>query len=196
MIGACLHVLRHYSIEVRHFSNPYPHHSMNLATNYFMDGDCDEMLIIDTDLKFDASDLEKLMSHKEPFVSGLYTKKKPGLDFVAAALPDDRQPFASDGRPPLREFARVAKGFLRLKREVFETLKPHRDVVMDPRDGTNMVEYWRCLPGGHSEDFELCDKWRELGGRVMVDVSVIVQHEGTVLYPILDTCQLVKEEVA
>lgn len=193
MMGACLHVLRDYNVEVRHISNPYPHHGMNIASDYFVKSKADEMLIIDTDLKFDPSDLTKLLSHDVPFVSGLYTKKMPGMNFVAAALPGDTNPFAQDGRPVLREFARVAKGFLRLKREVFDILEPNRAVVIDPRDGGSMVEYWMCLPGGHSEDFELCDKWRELGGRVMVDVSIIVQHEGMALHPILETCKRVEE---
>jgi hypothetical protein len=195
MFAAGVSSLRDYSIEARHISNPYPDGGMNLATWHFIDSGADEMIVIDTDIKFLPSDLTKLLSHDAPFVSGLYTKKMPGMFFVAEPMDNIALPYAQDARPALREFKRVAKGFLRVKREVFEALRPFVAEVPDPRGGT-MHEFWKTLPGGHSEDFEFCDKYRAIGGRVMVDVSIILQHEGSALYPILETCRTVKEEAA
>lgn len=193
MMGACLDVLSKYHVSIARVSNPYPEMSMNIASNSFMESGCDEILIIDTDIKFSTSELRRLMTHEHPFVSGLYTKKTPGLFFVAAGLDGDASPFANDGRPRLRPIKRVAKGFLRLQREVFEKTRPLRAEVEDPR-GESMVEYRKTLPGEHSEDFEFCDAWRSVGGQVMVDTSVILQHEGSIPFPILETCQ--KEDAA
>ncbi len=196
MMGALLSLARTHNMEVKHISNPYPDGSMNFASDHFMRGDCDEMIVIDTDVKFQPSDLAKLLSHDAPFVSGLYTKKMPGLHFIAEPVEGIALPYTEDAnRPNLREFKRVAKGFLRLKREVFETLQAVVPEIEDPRGGT-IYEYWKTLPGGHSEDFEFCDKYRRAGGKVMVDISLVVQHEGTALWPLLETCRVAQEVAA
>lgn len=168
-------------------SYPYPDGACNLASGMFLDSKCDRMVIIDTDEVFKPQDVELLLSHDVQFVSGLYPKKKPGLEFPVVPLESDLNPFADDGRPYPREVARCARGFLNVHRSVFEAMIPH--VPKYHCDETNSERYlfWKGLPGGHSEDFAFCDLWRSLGGKVLVDPRITVKHEGSCSYPIPGT---------
>ncbi len=175
-----------YEVNVEGISYPYPDGSMNIATASFMKRGFDRMLVIDTDEVFEPEDIKKLLSHDLPFVSGIYPKKRPGLEFAIGALEGDN-PLADDGRPSLREVVRVPRGFCAIKREVFETMKPHAPTYIAPETDLEETDYWRHLPGGHSEDFAFCDLYRSLGGKVFVDIDVRVKHEGSCSYPISGT---------
>ncbi len=173
-------------VIVEGISFPYPDGALNIATASFMESGCDRMLIIDTDEVFKPSDVEALLSHGEPFVCGIYPKKKPGLEFPIVPLDGDN-PFAEDGRPPLRKVARCARGFSSIHRSVFKAMQPHVEKYVCAQTEKEEFLYWKTLPGGHSEDFAFCDLWRKLGGKVLVDISVRVIHEGSASYPIAGT---------
>lgn len=184
--SACLGVLRDYIVDIQPISYPYPDGAMNIATDSFMASDCDEMIVIDTDVVFQPIDLAKLLSHDDPLVFGLYPMKQPGMFFPVQSLDGDANPFAVSG---LHEFKRCARGFMRARREVFDICKPFCEEATKAQDGRKMTIYWRGLPGGHSEDFYFCDLWRSVGGKVMVDTSICCQHEGSAMYPIPGTYQ-------
>lgn len=158
-----------------------------MATARFLEGDCDEMIVLDTDEAWMPKSLAYLLQHDEPLVFGLYPKKQPGLIFPCNPLPGLEDVFADDGGPALREVAHCARGFMRIHRSVFDKMKPHVPVVPDTFSGGEQYEFWRCMPGGHSEDFAFCDKWRALGGRILVDRRIFVQHQGPILFPIPGT---------
>lgn len=186
MFGALGNV-RDHELTVGGFSYPYPDGAMNMASTSFLESDCDEMIVIDTDVVFPPSHLAMLLSHDEPLVFGLYPKKKPGLEFPVEPLDGDSEPFANDGRPPLREVARCAKGFMRVNRSVFDKLKPHVEKIECAQTRRKQYLFWKTLPGGHSEDFAFCDLWRSIGGKILVDSRITCQHEGSALYPIKGT---------
>jgi hypothetical protein len=174
-------------VIVEGISYPYPDGAMNIASASFMESGCDRMLIIDADERFTPKDVESLLSHDLPLVAGLYPKKKPGLEFPVVPLDSDPNPFAEDGRGVLREVARTARGFMALRREVFEAMKPHVEKYVCAESNKEEFLYWKTLPGGHSEDFAFCDLWRKIGGKVWIDTSVRVIHEGSISFPIPGT---------
>lgn len=186
MIHASLSVLRNYKVDLQSVSFPYPDGAMNLASQLFLESDAEEMIVIDTDIKFEPNHLEWLLSHDEPLVFGLYPKKKIGLEFPVVSLDGSDNPFAGDG-PELREVARCARGFMRAHRDVFERLKPFVECIECPQTNKPQWQFWKCLTGGHSEDFAFCDLYRLHGGRIMVDHRICAQHEGSVVYPIPGT---------
>ena len=175
------------AFSMQGFSYPYPDGAMNIATGEFLEGGFDEMIVIDTDIKFERRDLDNLLSHDVPLVFGLYPKKQPGLTYPVQTLEGEENPFTDDGRGDLREVARCARGFMRVKREVFDQLKPIVPTYIDAMTGKTESAYWRPLPGGHSEDFQFCDDYRSIGGRVLVDRRICTQHEGSATYPIPGT---------
>jgi len=152
------------------------------------------MITIDTDESFEPRHVQMLLSHDEPFVAGLYCKKMPGLEWIYAPLDETKgNPFEGDpfNSPPLVEVARIARGFTSIHRSVFEALEPHCERYIEYASGTGKkeVEYWRTLPGGHSEDFDFCDRYRAIGGRIMVDRRIAVWHHGNIRFPIPETYQ-------
>jgi len=187
--GACLGVLRGFDIILQPISYPYPDGAMNIATNDFLASGADEMIVIDTDVLFTDAMLRSLLSHPVALVFGYYPKKQPGLVFPMEWLTEEN-PFAQNPLPgfsPLVEVKRTARGFMRAHRSVFETLSPHVRQYPDPDTGKPFFEFWKLLPGGHSEDFAFCDLWREHGGKILVDQLAGAQHEGTAVYPIPGT---------
>lgn len=193
MMALCKsNVFRDRAIDICSVSFPYPDGALNKATNIFMQSGAEEMLIIDTDIIFSPQHVEWLLSHSEPFVAGIYPLKTPGLYFPCKWLTEENpcavDPHAPEVKP-LVEVVHVARGFCRIKREVFETMM-YGDGLMiytDPQSGKESFEYWKTRIGGDSEDFDFCHRYRALGGKVFVDQRVVTQHEGSAVYPIPGT---------
>lgn len=180
--------MRGHEVVAQGLSYPYPDGALNVATADFLETDCDRMVIIDTDESFEPRHVQMLLSHDVPFVAGLYCKKQPGFTLVFEPI-GETNPFSSDPNEgdPLVEVARVARGFLSVHRSVFELIAPSVPEYLDAQTGRMQRQFWRTLPGGHSEDFEFCDRYRSLGGRVLVDKRVVVYHHGNIRFPIPGT---------
>ncbi len=169
-----------------HFSHPDPCATMNTCTHMFMQSGCDRMLVIDTDHIFRPEDVARLLSHDLELVSGLYPKKTKEPEWPIYPLNDAKpSEMFADGAPALIEVQCVPRGFLSIHRSVFEKL---RDVVptakMDAGEKSESLRlYWQSIPGVTSEDFAFCDLWRANGGKVWLDHTVRVLHEGSCIYP-------------
>lgn len=184
MMAACHTVLRPHEITFRSISFPYPDGAMNIASNDFLASRCEEMLLIDTDIIFSPKQLGWLLEHNEPLVFGCYPKKQIGLTFPQEWL-GDQNPFG--GPDPLVEVKRTARGFMRVHRSVLKSLSDHVAIVPNFNGEGFMCEFWKQMPGGHSDDFAFCDLWRSIGGKILVDQRVVAQHEGSAVYPIPGT---------
>jgi hypothetical protein len=188
MIAAAASVLRKYDLLIESMAFPYPDGNANIATQYFMESDCDELIFIDIDVVFKPEHLAMLLSHDVPFVAGIYPKKKLGLEFPVVLLDetDPREAFRLNGSNPLVEVECAARGFYRIKREVFEVLRKHPDVPYYHCIETKRMqhEYWRNAIGGYSDDFNFCRRWREMGGKVWVDKRCLLEHAGNINYPV------------
>jgi hypothetical protein len=191
MMAAMHSVLRDYEIVIDPMSFPYPDGNANIATQNFMETDCDEILWFDLDVVPTTRQIAWLLSHDVPFVTGIYPKKKPGLEFPVILLDgtDPRKVFKLNGSDPLVEVACSARGFYRIRREVFEILKQHPQVtqyhcIETQRD---CYDYWHNVKGGYSDDFNFCTRYREMGGRVYVDKRCLAFHDGNIRYPIMGT---------
>lgn len=191
MTTAAASVLRGYTVTFQASSYPYPDGHANIVTESFLESLADEMIIIDTDIVFTPKHLEMLLSHDVPLVSGIYPKKKLGLEFPIIPLPgtDTQSAFALDGENPLVEVECVARGFLRIHRDVFGSLDKHPDIMCYrcSETGRNTTEYWKNIIGGHSDDFEFCRRYRSLGGKVLVDKRILTKHAGNIDYPVKGT---------
>ena len=162
-------------------SQPYPTRSLNMCSTTFLSTDCDSMLVIDMDIHFTREDVDKLLSHDVPLVYGLYPKKALPLQWCVATLTDE-SPFGGD--EPLVEVKRAGRGFMRVHRSVFEKMKPL--VPEYHNHGRPEWQFWHegCDNDGEwrSEDWWFCDNWRKLGGKVLVDQTICLQHIGDYSY--------------
>lgn len=79
------------------------------------------------------------------------------------------------------EVDRVGAGCLLVHRSVLESMPPQRpeagkhwfDWRVDMRGVPGTIEY-ECS----SEDFTFCDHYRKMGGKVLVDTSIVCRHVG------------------
>ena len=171
-------------------SYAYPSGAMNHATELFLASGADRMIVVDTDQSFTPQDMRLLLSHDLPLVAGMYCKKKPGMEFTLSSL-DNENPFTDDPQRildnPLVEVARVSRGFINIHRSVFESMLPTVDVIQDIQTETEIRDWWKPYPNGHSEDFAFSDRYRELGGKIFVDQRIRIGHWGPIEFPIKGT---------
>jgi hypothetical protein len=165
-------------------SYAYPDGNRNIATATFLKSDYDEMVLIDTDVVFEPIHMEWLLSHDAALIGGIVPKKKPVLEYSIDPLPTNPDPFRKN--EDLCEVAYVCGAFMRIKREVFETLKSHPDVREYECMATHtpQLEFWHNTIGGHSDDAEFCHRYRHMGGHVYVDKRITLRHAGSAIYPI------------
>lgn len=163
----------------------------NVLTADFLETDCTHLLFVDTDLIFSAAHVERLLSHRQPLVAGFYSKKWEGpLEWVCNTFDRDQPPAREDG---LQEVKYIGTGFMLIERAVFEKMGKALDVWYR-QDGSGRIEwdFWpiaihRFADGGRrylSEDWNFCQRWRDLGGTVFGDTRVILRHIGQAIYPL------------
>lgn len=174
-------------VAIETLSYPYPLGAMDIISNHFLKTDCERMLIIDGDMVFTRADVDNILSHNVDMVGAIYAKKLVGLQLVMSCETDNpwKPDPSADGVDPLIEVEWVGRGFLNIHRRVFETIA--KDAPEYELAGEKLVSLWGSMPGGHSEDRFLCERWRGMGGKVYVDQRVTLGHEGQVIFPIKGT---------
>ena len=179
--------------------NTIAHHFMNLP-------DATHLLFIDADLKFRTEDVVRMIQADKSFIVGpvalkgynweeirqaaingeedinrtggvFNINKLPGIDMV-----DENTPF---------EIEHGGNAFMMLRRDVFETLKPHTPIYTNGGrslpDGVEIYDYFRVeinKDTNHllSEDYFLCHSYRQLGGKVWCAPWVETGHFGSHLF--------------
>ena len=179
--------------------NTVAHHFMNIP-------DATHLLFIDADLKFRTEDVVRMIQADKSFIVGpvalkgynweeirqaaingeedinrtggiFNINKLPGIDMV-----DENEPF---------EIEHGGNAFMMLRRDVFETLKPHTPIYTNGGrslpDGVEIYDYFRVeinKDTNHllSEDYFLCHSYRQLGGKVWCAPWVETGHFGSHLF--------------
>jgi len=179
--------------------NTIAHHFMNLP-------DATHLLFIDADIKFRTEDIIRMIAADKSLIVGpvalkgynwdeirqaavngeddigrtggvFNINKLPGIDMV-----DENEPF---------EIEHGGNAFMMLRRDVFETLKPHTPIYTNGGrslpDGVEIYDYFRVeinKDTNHllSEDYFLCHSYRQLGGKVWCAPWVETGHFGSHLF--------------
>ncbi len=129
----------------------------NEIVGNFLKGNKEQLLFLDADMVFDAQDMLKLLQRPEPVVAGGYVKKDGSGEFTLKPVEPHHH------RDGVWEVEFIATGFMKIRREVFETLKVPQygetklffNCGINPEDGN----YW-------GEDYWFCNEYRKAGGRV------------------------------
>ena len=92
----------------------------------------------------------------------------------------------------LIEVSKTGTGFMLIKRDVFDTVKQHDDTIhfkndigLDPALDENMYTFFDTVVREgryYSEDWDFCEKFRDLGGKIWVDKRVLLRHTGTFVF--------------
>ena len=179
--------------------NTVAHHFMNLP-------DATHLLFIDADIKFRTQDIVRMIQADKSLIVGpvalkgydweeirqaavngeddigrtggvFNINKLPGIDMV-----DENTPF---------EIEHGGNAFMMIRRDVFETLKPHTPIYTNGGrslpDGVEIYDYFRVeinKDTNHllSEDYFLCHSYRQLGGKVWCAPWVETGHFGSHLF--------------
>ena len=179
--------------------NTVAHHFMNLP-------DATHLLFIDADIKFRTEDIVKMIAADKSLIVGpvalkgynwdeirqaavngeddigrtggvFNINKLPGIDMV-----DENTPF---------EIEHGGNAFMMIRRDVFETLKPHTPIYTNGGrslpDGVEIYDYFRVeinKDTNHllSEDYFFCHAYRQLGGKVWCAPWVETGHFGSHLF--------------
>jgi len=179
--------------------NTIAHHFMNIP-------DATHLLFIDADIKFRVEDVVKLIQADKSLIigpvalkgynwdeirsaaiNGEYDIQKTGGVFNINKLPnvdmvDENEPF---------EIEHGGNAFMMIRRDVFETLKPHTPIYTNGGrslpDGVEIKDYFRVeinKDTNHllSEDYFLCHSYRQVGGKVWCAPWVETGHFGSHLF--------------
>lgn len=181
----------------------------NTLADLFLQSECTDMLFIDSDIEFEPQDPILLMHYNRELIGANYPLKSISWERIKQALvknPNiepaalskagatwsahclgakvDLVPFV-----PL-EVNELATGFMMIKREVFETLKP-----LVPQHDPPETEKTASRPGYdfftvgvhnrryESEDYSFCRRWRETGGKIWVCPWMSLTHYGAYGFP-------------
>ena len=151
----------------------------------FLASDCSDLVFIDADLSWSPDDLLRLASYDTPFVAGVYQRKsRAKIDFAvkfgSAIGMDSQQLIAVD---------RVSTNFIQLRHDNLEKMvAAHPSLRLKPPsapdDGRFYALFDTAVVDGEfiGEDFTFCDRWRAIGGQVLVDPSMNFGHHGAATY--------------
>ena len=161
---------------------------------HFLDTPCDRLLFVDADIGFTGRDVLRLLAHDRDLIGGLYRKKSlDRIDFAVNWLPNRDNQVPRDTETGAMRCARIATGFMMVKRRVFEDMArsfPQTRYALSPDDGApggwreKLHAWFECwidpATGAYlSEDYAFCDRWRAMGGEVWCDPGLILRHHGT-----------------
>ncbi len=188
----------------------------NDLVRMFLETDCDHLMFIDADIAFEGADVLRLLDADKDVVCGLYPRKEIDWAQIAAAAraghDDDLQEYGGAFLAELKFFADFgqkdaevtgeglfevrhgATGFMLIKRQVFEDLKPHVATYRTSTGRDAKGEYLKPLTHEFfatsidetgcllSEDYHFCALWRKHGGKVYADPFIQLEHVGTYVY--------------
>lgn len=158
----------------------------------FLASDCTDLLFIDDDMGWKARDVIRLLASEQDYIGGVGRKKDPLSDdrafesWCCRVLPGSQEIVQDD--MGMVEVRGVGTGFVKISRRVFEgIISAHPDLK---RPGLKSMpeavrdHFYRFFAFQDdadqqlSEDFALCEMWRQLGGSVWADPSIELVHVG------------------
>lgn len=185
----------------------------NALAHGFLKSDCTHLFFIDSDIRFHAEDVLPMVEAGKDVICGIYPRKEIHWPGVANALgkgvPVDQLRWhtgafvvnlaGAAGRVTVRvdqpvEILNGGTGFMLIRREVFERLKPLvptyvndvadlggtlRNEVIHEFFATSIDPETRRLL---SEDYHFCALWRRAGGQVWAAPWARLAHVGTYVF--------------
>lgn len=150
--------------------------------------DCAGVLMIDSDMKWQAAHVYQILGHNKPIVGGVYARKEANSRWVMTGLEGEEIDEATD----LLKVKEIGTGFLWIAREVFEKMiKEMPWIEYDAADEHGAVRpMWNFFYQGVQdrrllgEDYGFCHFARKLGYDIFADTRCIIPHTGNADYPL------------
>lgn len=152
-----------------------------------VDGGYDWLLFLDSDMRFPADTILRLLSHQAPFVAANYTTRRAPAEPVAfKRIGTLEKLWTDEDSTGLEECAACGLGVALIHREVFEKMeKPWF-----------LIPYLAEQDGNWGEDVWFCNQARKAGFPIQIDhdLSKEVTHIGLREYDYQDAA-IMKDEV-
>ena len=151
----------------------------NTCASKFLSGDATHLMFVDADIKFNPTDVVKLLTHDKDIVGGIYPQKTLPPKMVVNTIDNGKR----EGN--LIEVGTIGTGFMLIKRTVFEKLieegaTPYNDQM--ELINNNQYDFFQCTIDSRgtylTEDWSFCRRWRQVGGEVWVDLDIALEHVG------------------
>ena len=168
--------------------------------------DATHLLFIDADIKFRTEDIVKMIQADKSLIIGPVALKGYNWDEIRQAAIKGEDDIGRTGgvfninhlpgidmvneNEPF-EIEHGGNAFMMIRRDVFETLKPHTPIYTNGGrslpDGVEIFDYFRVeinKDTNHllSEDYFLCHSYRQVGGKVWCAPWVETGHFGSHLF--------------
>lgn len=180
--------------------------SRSIMCTEFLKSTADVMVIIDDDIVFEAEDFWKIVEgarETRSIYGGGYVTRSTAPHLTSRVFPNTTITWAQGPvRRPL-EIQYLATGFFAIHRDLMEAMV---DAEFTDADGTHRIA--ECVLGADrpfypffspfqaleedgrrhylSEDWAFCNRARQLGFRVWMDQSIVLQHMGLYPYTVAD----------
>lgn len=153
----------------------------NRLVQGFMKSNHTDLLFVDDDMVWQPEAVLRLLAWDVPFVGVAARRRKPETSFCID--------FGTriEARGELVTAEHVGTGFLRLRRDCLEAMiQAYPDRHVKDENG----ETYYCLfdtgiaPNRNyvGEDVFFCSRWKAIGGEVLVDPHIPIEHLGTYAY--------------
>ncbi len=171
----------------------------NTLVANFLESDCTDLLMIDSDLEFSAEAAARMLRHPQEIVAGFFPMKNRYNTFAGALEPDAQGniPDTSsaielwDGTCLLKAHL-LPGGFIRFKRAALERYADYYDdrVYVDPcadpaRPDRVYTAFFECMIHDNirfGEDATFCRRAREMGMDLWCDPAITFSHYGVTGY--------------
>ena len=180
----------------------------NQLVHEFLKSDATELLFIDSDVIATADDILRLMAQSggKDITAGAYPRRSKDKNFFADLYFNENQDLEFDGS--LMRLERVGTGFMLIQRHVIEAMvAAHPEWFYDFKgEQVCGVFDFQNRDGRYlGEDYLFCDRAREHGFKIYIDVDISLPHVGTeafennfreeVVLPLLDMIRQSKLKV-
>lgn len=173
----------------------------NVLVNQFLETDCTHLFFIDSDIVFNCLEIPTMFAYDRDIICGIYPKKEINWENIQVGLErgkkgkdlekytkshvvqtEDDVDITNLNHEPF-EIKYGGTGFMLIKREVFEVLKPyvpkhhHQDLSKPMID----IFFDTSLDGNEylSEDYHFCNLWKKHGGKIYAAPWVNLNHIGS-----------------
>ena len=148
----------------------------NSLVKLALDGKYDDIFFIDSDTEWEPEWFFRLLERPEPIVGGALIKKTDKEGYTVKLL-DKQLKFSEDGK--LIQADGVGTGFLKVSRFALEKLWLASDPYTSEGEEHRMVFDIKVENGDlTSDDYVLCNKWKNLGYKVWLDPTITCNHIG------------------
>lgn len=156
----------------------------NALVYEFLKTDCTDLLFIDSDVIVQAEDVMRLLaqSSDKDVAAGLYPRRALDKNFFVDIPHDDNGDMIFEGS--MLKVNRIGTGFMMIKRHVLENLIENHpewlyETKPDEGGGAYAIFDFAIINGRYTgEDYLFCDRVREAGFSVWVDVEISLPHVG------------------